>query len=123
MCTLLYKCLNIDMTFWEFFFENRQGEKKSKVHTNVFKGFDGTKFRMTYDVHRRASGPEQQIEDIRLGRTASQPVDNRMLSYLTSLNIDLPTKQGDFRFIGRSGDGRKQAKLTKTATGYTLKGA
>jgi len=121
-------CLNTHMTFWEFFFENRKGEKNHNP-TNLFKGHGQTYQRgttqgdnLTYQKdYLPSSKEERKMLDLRSGKTSSQPVDHNMIKHLQKLGIVLPTKVGESKHVGRSGS-LKQAQITLTPTGYVLRG-
>lgn len=116
------------MTFWDFFFENRKGEKNHNP-TNLFKGHGKTYQRgttqgdnLTYKKdYLPSSKEERKLMDLRQGKTSTQPVDHRMIAHLQGLGIVLPTKIGEIKHVGRSGSAR-QAQITLTPTGYVLKG-
>lgn len=110
-------CLNTRMmSFEEFFFvENLPGEKKSKTHTNLFKGarvYDNgnhQNHKMTYDSNRRESNQEdQKIENVRDFNTQAV-VDHKMMSRLRS-HHNLKNLPG---FVGRSNEQGYQAYVSK----------
>lgn len=104
------------MSFSEFFLcENLPGEKKSKSHTNLFKGartYDNGKpqnHKMTYDSNRREFNQEdQKIVDVRDHNT-QVVVDPKMLSRLQS-HHNLKHLPG---FVGRSDQHGHQAYVEK----------
>ncbi len=91
-------CLNINMqSFRDFFLENRKGEKKSRTHTNVFKGTltydNGTqqKHKMTYKTN--IADPDEQahaIDNMLDGITTTKVVTPDLLSHITrTYNVDI----------------------------------
>lgn len=100
------------MSFEDFFFqENHPGEKKSKVHTNLFKGartYDNGQHqnhKMTYDSNKQESNIEdQKIENVRKFNT-QVVVDAKMLNRLRT-HHNLQQLPG---FVGRSDDMGHQA--------------
>lgn len=104
------------MSFEEFFFlENLPGEKKSKTHTNLFKGartYDNGRHQghnMTYDVNKRETNEEdQEIDNVRDFNTQAV-VDHKMLSRLRT-HHNLKHLPG---FVGRSNNQGYQAYVSQ----------
>lgn len=77
-------------SFRDFFLENRKGEKKSRTHTNVFKGsrhYSNGKeqgFNMTYDVHRAdPNAGAHAIDNILDGITTTKVATPDLLAHIT----------------------------------------
>lgn len=108
----MYIHLNTCMlSFKEFFFtENRPGEKKSAVHTNMFKGavvYDNGRHqqhKMTYDVNRAEPNEEEHIiNKVGEGVDNMRVVTPKMVAHISNKmkNFRFPSVPGQSNRIGK----------------------